>query len=275
VEEDHLRALRAVRLAAKRGFEIEPGTRAAITTHASELSGVSRERIGDEVRRMLARPARARAVSIMNRLGLDGPVLMGSCAGSSGRVTTLARLDEGKRQPSLGLCLAAWALDRTGGWRRGAERQLSETVDRWRKALCLSNEERAELGAAVEMLGLIDRDWAGMGVAKRKRGAAGAGFSHAMTILAIEAPAMAAKVGADVRLLEATPSGIAPTPLVTGDDLIAAGVPPGPAYKAILDGAYDAQLEDQVTTREEGLKLALSLARKGGARGEGNPMSGC
>jgi len=51
--EDHLRALRAARLAAKLGFEIEPNTAVAIREHASELKGVSRERIGDEIRMML------------------------------------------------------------------------------------------------------------------------------------------------------------------------------------------------------------------------------
>jgi poly(A) polymerase len=44
--EDHLRALRAARLAAKLGFQIDPGTAQAIRQHASQLQGVSRERIG-------------------------------------------------------------------------------------------------------------------------------------------------------------------------------------------------------------------------------------
>src|SRR6185295_18149411 len=140
LEEDHLRALRAVRLAAKLGFEVETGTRVAITAHASELAGVSRERIGEEVRRMLLHPERARAVAILNELALEGPEQVSGGRGNGA---------------SIGLCLAAWAVDRVGGWRMGVERELGEAVDRWRKALCLSNEERAEFGAIIEMLGVI------------------------------------------------------------------------------------------------------------------------
>src|SRR6185295_3565334 len=110
LEEDHLRALRAVRLAAKLGFEVETGTRVAITAHASELAGVSRERIGEEVRRMLLHPERARAVAILNELALDGPVLMEACAGATGRTVALAGLEQvsGGRGngASIGLCLA-------------------------------------------------------------------------------------------------------------------------------------------------------------------------
>jgi poly(A) polymerase len=55
---------------------------------------------------------------------------------------------------------------------------------------------------------------------------------------------------------EATPvETIAPKPLVTGKDLIAAGYRPGPEFKAMLDAAEDAQLEGHVTTTEEGMAV--------------------
>ena len=60
--EDHLRGLRAVRFAARLGFEIEPVTRGAIAADAAALRGVSPERIGEEMRRMLGHPSRGRAV---------------------------------------------------------------------------------------------------------------------------------------------------------------------------------------------------------------------
>ena len=52
----------------------------------------------------------------------------------------------------------------------------------------------------------------------------------------------------------------APAPLINGDDLSAAGLPPGPAYKRILDAVYDAQLEGQLADRSQALDLALRLA---------------
>jgi hypothetical protein len=56
----------------------------------------------------------------------------------------------------------------------------------------------------------------------------------------------------------------APTPLITGDDLTAAGLTPGPLFKRILDEVYDAQLEDRVATREQAMQLALDLSRRQG-----------
>ena len=55
----------------------------------------------------------------------------------------------------------------------------------------------------------------------------------------------------------------APPPLVTGDDLTAAGFRPGPVFKRVLDAVYDAQLEDRVTTKEDALALAKKLADAG------------
>jgi poly(A) polymerase len=46
-------------------------------------------------------------------------------------------------------------------------------------------------------------------------------------------------------------------PLVTGDDLIAAGFKPGPAFKTILQNILDAQLEGTITTKEQGLAIAF------------------
>ena len=49
----------------------------------------------------------------------------------------------------------------------------------------------------------------------------------------------------------------APAPLITGDDLTAAGAVPGPKFKLALDAAYDAQLEGRIQTREQAMELAL------------------
>jgi poly(A) polymerase len=53
---------------------------------------------------------------------------------------------------------------------------------------------------------------------------------------------------------------VAPTPLVSGDDLIAAGLKPGPAFKAILDLTYDAQLEGRIADKAQALAHAKALA---------------
>jgi poly(A) polymerase len=47
--------------------------------------------------------------------------------------------------------------------------------------------------------------------------------------------------------------GIAPPPFVTGDDLVALGLRPGPRFRTLLDAAYDRQLVGAVRTRAEAL----------------------
>ncbi|MDE3067983.1 MAG: CCA tRNA nucleotidyltransferase [Verrucomicrobiota bacterium] len=54
--EDHLRLLRAVRLAAQLGFEIEPRTFSAIRSLASKIKLISAERIRDELIKLFAPP---------------------------------------------------------------------------------------------------------------------------------------------------------------------------------------------------------------------------
>jgi poly(A) polymerase len=61
------------------------------------------------------------------------------------------------------------------------------------------------------------------------------------------------------RLTEATPETIRPRPLITGDDLLAAGYPPGPQFREILGAVEDAQLEGEVSSREAALQF---VARK-------------
>lgn len=254
--EDHLRALRAVRFAARLGFVIEPGTAAAITRHASELRGVSRERIGEELRRMLEHPSRAEACGLLQRLGLDGPVL-----GEPGRtqvaLTLLGGLG-GTSDPML--ALAAWVLDRENAAAMGlGDQGLADAVRRLRAALCLSNDESAALAGLLSTHQRMLRAWTSAAVAQRKRQASSPWFGGAMRLVAITHPELADSVRNDVNRLAGDGVGLAPEPVVTGDDLIAAGFRPGPVFRRILEGVYDAQLEGRVRDRGSGLELAARL----------------
>ena len=51
------------------------------------------------------------------------------------------------------------------------------------------------------------------------------------------------------------PEAMRPAPLVTGDDLIAAGYSPGPRFKEILSAVEDAQLEGRLHSREEAMEF--------------------
>jgi poly(A) polymerase len=56
---------------------------------------------------------------------------------------------------------------------------------------------------------------------------------------------------------------IKPPRLVTGGDLIAAGFSPGPLFGPVLQAVEDAQLDGVVSTREDAMKLAVSLLARG------------
>jgi tRNA nucleotidyltransferase/poly(A) polymerase len=73
-EEDALRMVRAVRLAATLDFGIEPATRAAIDTHAELVRHLSGERIAAELEKLLAGPAPSTGLRLMADTGILGVV---------------------------------------------------------------------------------------------------------------------------------------------------------------------------------------------------------
>lgn len=260
--EDQLRALRAVRLASKLDLAIDPATADAIRRNAGSLRGVSRERIGDEMRRMLGHATRAGALVRLRDLDLERPVLMSGAAGgptivpdrhTSGLV--VARLGP---DASTNLALAAWTLDLGIPL---VEAALDAFVRTLRGALCLGNEERDELRHTLHGLRLLTDpgSWPAWGVAQRKRFASGPRYPGAIALLRAIDVARAARVETEVSGLASTFGGLGPEPLLTGDDLVAAGWSPGPAFKRVLDAVYDAQLEGRIASKGEAMELAGSL----------------
>ena len=74
-EEDQLRLLRAVRFAARFGFKIEPVTLAAMRKLAARIHAVSRERVRDELTKMLTEGHARRAFELLDETDLLVQVL--------------------------------------------------------------------------------------------------------------------------------------------------------------------------------------------------------
>ena len=70
MREDPVRMLRAVRFAAKLGFEIEPATLAAVEQHRCDLQKASVPRLVEETYRTIGQTGAARALVLMEELGL-------------------------------------------------------------------------------------------------------------------------------------------------------------------------------------------------------------
>jgi tRNA nucleotidyltransferase (CCA-adding enzyme) len=73
--EDPLRMLRAARFAAQLGFSIERQTWSAIVQHATLLSMISRERVRDELLKLLASDHPVSGIDFLDHLGLLADVL--------------------------------------------------------------------------------------------------------------------------------------------------------------------------------------------------------
>ena len=75
IQEDPVRALRAVRLTARLGFTIEPDTQALMSREAPRLTGAAPERVRDELLGILAQPGASSSLSVLDGLGLLDAVL--------------------------------------------------------------------------------------------------------------------------------------------------------------------------------------------------------
>jgi len=278
--EDYLRMLRAVRFAARLGFEIEADTATAIRLHAGKLSEISRERIGQEVQAMLtpshaAVPTQrqsdpARAVDLMQSLGIDGPTLMEPKQSEPVRVVDHLNQSE-LPEPGFGYAsvLAAWLLDRA--WCSDARAQHDRdgqglrlwlasgepgrVVKRWRKALNLSNDQTQALTAALSGLETALR-WPELRVAHRKRLLARANWPDVAGLVDAVGRVTGFDAWRETVLGEAEAllaHGVAPDPLLDGQDLIDAGLKPGPTFGRLLDEAYSQQLEGELADRDAAL----------------------
>lgn len=265
--EDHLRALRGVRFAASLGFGLDPRTADAMANHARELVGVSRERIGDEVRRMLASPTRSAATHLLESLGLDAPILSENPIGPRRPhdPTILASLTADATTPTA---LAAWSIERearrrgmdTGGFDlRALVEPPAEPPRPWRAALCLSNDERDALVGVLRLLSDFAHQWPSLNIPNRKRRVASEHYHAAHSILNAADPDLARRIADDADALANDGVGLAPPAWLTGDDLIAMGFQPGPALGRALHILYDEQLQGAFRDRPEAEQRALRM----------------
>lgn len=245
--EDYLRMLRAVRFAARLGFAIEPKTAAAIRVHARYLGQISRERIGQELLAMLSGPKPHLALNLLQELKLDAPTLNEDPG--SPPLTVSERLDEQADVPTR---LAGWLIDR-----HGLDTPYTRTIDRWRKALSLSNDHRDDLSRLLKLMEQF-KGWQGLTIAQRKRMAVLPAWEQGLLLFsAVGGDSQTLRN--DVMTLARDGVGLSPAPLLNGEDLIRQGMTPGPAFKTTLDKAYDRQLEGELTNRERALEWLQSV----------------
>ena len=277
-DEDHLRMLRAIRFAARLGFEIEPDTFEAIRRLHEKIRLVSAERIRDELARILTEGGARRGFELLNASGLLPEILPEVTAMKGveqppefhpeGDVWThTLMMLEGLRSPSLTLALGVLLHD-------VGKPSTFRVADRIRF------DEHAEVGArmAVQILGRLRfsnqeirqvealvanhlrfKDVKKMRDSTLKRFLRKEGFEEHLELHRLDCVMSHRLLGNYefvARKLEELPrEALKPPRLVTGHDLIAAGYEPGPAFARMLAAVEDAQLEGQVRTAEEAMSL--------------------
>jgi poly(A) polymerase len=297
--EDKLRLLRAVRMATRFGLTVEPVTAAAVREMAGELasSGVSAERIAEEIRKLLVHPRRADGLRLMDDLGLVGAVLpevetemkglpQGPPSAPTGDLWdhVLKVMDQLQgptwpepRPVSFPLAFAALLHD------VGKRRTQGSTPNKWTfhrhervgkdmaSKICLrlklSNAERERIEWLVERHQYLC-DAPTMRMSKLKPILAHPGIGELLALHRADSVASGrsvAHVEFCERLLRETPPGeLDPSPLATGDDLIEMGIPKGPLFKQILDLVREAQLDGTIQTKEEAIEMIRRLLREWG-----------
>ena len=277
--EDKLRMLRAVRFAARFGFSIERETFAAIRALAAEISQVSRERMRDELNRMLTEGAAAEAFRMLEAAGLLEQTLPEVAAmrgvaqppewHPEGDVWVHTLLLLEKLEAGCSPTLAWGALLHDVGkpptytvTDRIRFNGHAEVGTRMAAAICrrlrFSNEDTEQVLALVAnhmRFGDVEK----MKESTLKRFFRLARFDEHLALHRLDVTSSHNRLQlydyAKTRYEAAPAEEVRPRLLVTGADLIAAGYRPGPGFRAMLDAAEDAQLEGGITTTAEGLAL--------------------
>lgn len=263
MREDKLRMLRALRFAAAFEFTLDEKTFDAVRRMAEQIAVVSAERIAQELRRMLVDPHRHQAVELCHDTGLLlqilpelSPVVASDECWS--RLLSRLRLLASPGFPLVLAILLESVLLVSEVASEGVT--IGETVGR---RLKLSNQEIDAVTWLLRHHRRLDGA-SSLSLSRLKRL-----LSHQLApdlIALIRTRALAAGMHPDDALFcedflrNTSLEVLNPTPLLSGDDLIKAGLRPGPQFKEILETVRDAQLELRISTPEEALQLAEQLA---------------
>ena len=276
--EDRLRMLRAVRFAARFGFRIEDATWEAVCRSHAAIAQVSRERVRDELLKILTEGGARRGFELLDASGLLADLLpeMAAMKGveqppefhPEGDVWTHTLLMLEKLTsptPTLALGVLLHDVGKPPTFRLAERIRFdnhapvgARMAERICERLRLSRRDTEQVVALVEHH-LRFKDVAQMRPAKLKRFLQMERFEEHLELHRLDCLSSHRNLEnwefVRRKLAETPPEEIRPRRLVTGDDLIALGYQPGPRFGEILRTVEDAQLEGEVRTNEEAVAL--------------------
>ncbi|MFZ3245517.1 MAG: CCA tRNA nucleotidyltransferase [Candidatus Acidiferrales bacterium] len=280
-EEDKLRMLRAVRFAARLDYSIEPRTFAAIRKLASQIDQVSKERVRDELSKMLTEGSARRAFELLDETGLLREVLP-EVARMKGIQQPAQFHPEGdvwthtllmiEKLPAGAPRTLAWGVLLHDVGKPPTFKAPAGPNDRIRfddhveigvriaeeicRRLRFSNEDAEQIASLVANH-MRFKDVPNMRDSTRKRFARLPHFDQHLELHRLDCLSSHGSLSSYdfVRgfLAETPPEAVHPARLLTGEDLKNMGFQPGPQFKEILSAVEDAQLEGKIASREEAL----------------------
>ncbi len=277
-EEDHLRMLRAVRFAARLGFEIEAGTFAAIRESGAAIERIAVERVRSEIERILIEGGARRGMELLDSTGLLDHILpeVSALQGVAqppeyhpeGDVWTHTLLMlEGLRSPSLELALGVLFHDigKPATFRIDGRIRFDGHVEAGVKiARAALGRLRFSEATIRQVEALVANHMRFMHVQEMRESTLRRFFrlEHFDEHLELHRLDCSSSHGdlrsyefARARYAAMPPEVRQPPRLVTGEDLIAAGYLPGPGFRQMLEAVEDAQLEGRLLSRADALEF--------------------
>jgi tRNA nucleotidyltransferase/poly(A) polymerase len=202
---------------------------------------------------MLQRPSAGEALRLMHEVRLAEHVLpeLFASTGSPLYESAVARVQAVARRREVTLAFSALLADLPG-------KSIRAICRRWGAA--------NDLAEAVTWMAAHLNDWTKVADATAtplhaiKRLMAHPHFDGLRRLWTFEERRMTGRLtcarGIRRRVRAINPSRVAPPPFVTGDDLQALGLTPGPRLGRILRTLYERQLDEELTTREQAIAEA-------------------
>ena len=278
--EDKLRLLRAVRFAARFGYQIDPATWDAIKAHAADIHAVSAERIREELVKILAHPTRVRGFDLLDQSGLLKEILpeietLKGCEQPAQFhpegdvfVHTRAMLELLPPEAPVTLALAVlfhdigkpptfrYHADEDRIRFSGHDRVGASMTEKLMERLRFSRQDIDRVTEAVRQH-MVFKDVQNMRTAKLKRFMARDAFDEELELHRVDCQSSHGALDnydfLKTKAEEFANEPLIPPRLVTGHDLMALGWKPGPHFGPILEAVQTAQLEGTLTTTEEAI----------------------
>jgi poly(A) polymerase len=246
--EDKLRILRAVRMAARFELTIDSATLTAARHMADQIRVVSAERIAEELRKVFANRHRQRGAELLMDFNLLPTIVP--------EVQTIPFDALGRLPHDASFCLgfAVFLLSLP-----------PKTVVAIAKRFKLSNDELVRLEWLVKHRRTLHHA-AELRPSQRHALLIHEGIAELLTLM--RADGLSEDASYCEAILHTTPPEVLnPPPLLTGDDLVALGWKPGPKFKQVLDATRRRQLDGELASHDEAVRLASELATE--LRGHG------